>query len=229
MSLMLAEVRLPILTRVRGHIRLNCTGHLPNLSHADLVFALHHCDNFAIALSEAVGNGLGFRSVARFAAGSEWMGYRMWSEIEGRCVRRFRNTEVSACVEMAWRHRVDAVRGTYDEDRAGWGVVQGQTALNRKARARGMLSTVLARFVYSELLGYLPVQPRGVRRTLGANDSRRCGLSPLVDCSCGGRTPCPSDGTSDQIGRLAGSVAALFGRRQRPRWERRHALKRRIL
>ena len=62
------EVRLPILTRVRGHIRLNKIGQRRTHHMADLVFALRHCEkqfrNWALS-EGAGGNGLDFRSAAR--------------------------------------------------------------------------------------------------------------------------------------------------------------------
>ena len=125
---------------------------------------------------------------------------------------------LSGGVEMAWRHRVDAVRGTYDEDRALVGAwISGQTALGpAKPGARGMLSTVLARPFTASRVGILTGTTTWCAKDAWSERFEEMwGLSPLVDCSCGGRTPCLSDGTSDQIGRLAGSVAVLFGRRQR--------------
>ena len=166
-----------------------------------------------------MGNGLDFRSAARSAAGSEWMGYRMWSETEGEVRLEVpEHRGLSGGVEMAWRHRIDAVRGTYDEDRAlvGAWISGANRAWSGKARCTWNAVHSAGQTVYSEqgwdTYRYNHVVCEGrLERTIRGD----VGLSPLVDCSCGGRTPCLSDGTSDQIGRLAGSVAVLFGRRQR--------------
>ena len=151
-----ADVRLPVMTRVRGQVRLNKIGQQRTHHLADLVFELDHQEtqfrNWA--LSEGpVGSAFNVRSAALAATGGMWEGNRMWTETEGSV--RLELTEyrgVSGGVQMAWRHRIDAVRGTYDEDRSLYGmwIAAAQTDWAAKARCtwNAVHSSGLA--VYSE-------------------------------------------------------------------------------
>lgn len=114
-----AELRLPILTRVRGHVRLNKIGQRRTHHLADLVVVVHHQElqfhNWSMR-EGPVGNGIDLRSAASAAAG--WQGFRLWTETEGTV--RFELTErrsLRGGIDAGYMHRVDAVRGTYNQDR----------------------------------------------------------------------------------------------------------------
>ena len=230
------EVRLPILTRVRGHIRLNKIGQRRTHHMADLVFALHHCEkqfrNWALS-EGAVGNGLDFRSAARSAAGSEWMGYRMWSETEGEVRLEVpEHRGLSGGVEMAWRHRVDAVRGTYDEDRAliGAWISGANRAWSGKARCTWNAVHSAGQAVYSEqgwdTYRYNHVVCEGrlertIRGDVGAFVAGGLQLWRSNALPVGWYQR--SDWSSGWI-----RCGIVWQASTAPRWERRHALKRRI-
>lgn len=116
-----AELRLPILTRVRGQVRLNKIGQRRTHHLADLVVVVHHQElqfhNWAMR-EGPVGNGIDVRSAASAAAGEGWQGFRLWTETEGTV--RFELTEhrgLRGGVDVGFMHRVDAVRGTYNQNR----------------------------------------------------------------------------------------------------------------
>lgn len=121
-----AELRLPILTRVRGQVRLNKIGQRRTHHLADLVVVVHHQElqfhNWSLR-EGPVGNGIDVRSAASTAAGEGWQGFRLWTETEG--IVRLDIAErhgLRGGVDVGWMHRVDAVRGTYNQDRALIGV-----------------------------------------------------------------------------------------------------------
>jgi len=117
-----AEMRIPILTKVRGKVQLNKIGQQRTHHLADIIIELNHKEiqfrNWF--LSEGpVGNGPFFRSAVVAIEGDGWSGYRLWRETAGAlrlemCERR----GMTVGIDLGWMHRVDAVRGTYDEDRA---------------------------------------------------------------------------------------------------------------
>ncbi len=116
------EVRIPIMTRVRGQVRLNRIRQRRTHHLADLVVELSHQEtqfrNWMLR-EGPVGSGLEMRYAAHTDAGQGWQGYRLWTETEGTL--RLEISEhfgLRGGVDLGWMHRVDAVRGAYDEDRA---------------------------------------------------------------------------------------------------------------
>ena len=121
-----AEFRLPILTRVRGQVRLNKIGQRRTHHLADLVVLVHHQELqfHDWALREGpVGNGIDVRSAASTATGEGWQGFRLWTETEGTVRLEIAERHgLRGGVDVGWMHRVDAVRGTYNQDRALVGI-----------------------------------------------------------------------------------------------------------
>ena len=166
---------------------------------------------------------------ARSAAGSEWMGHRMWSETEGEVRLEVpEHRGLSGGVEMAWRHRVDAVRGTTMRT-APWlgrGFPGANRAWSVKPGARGMPSSA-GQAVYSEQgwdtyrYNHVVCEGRLEQR------SRRWGLRRWWIAAVAVERPVwmvPAIRLVVWLGRCG----IVWQASTAPRWERRHALKRRI-
>ena len=121
-----AEFRLPILTRVRGQVHLNKIGQRRTHHFADLVVVLDHQElqfhNWTLR-EGPVGYGIDVRSAASTDAGEGWQGFRLWTQTAGTvCLEIAEHRGLRGGVDVGWMHRVDAVRGTYNQDRALIGV-----------------------------------------------------------------------------------------------------------
>ena len=146
-----------------------------------------------------------------------WEGYRMWTETEGSVrleVPEYRG--LSGGVQMAWRHRIDAVRGTYDEDRSllEYGLQRLKPIGPQKRGARGTRFAALALPFTAKRVGIrTDTSTSCLTGDWSGPFEEMWGHLSRVDCNCGDPTHCPLAGTSDRIGRLVGSVAVSCGRR----------------
>lgn len=230
-----ADVRIPIFTRVRGQVRLHKIGQRRTHYLGNIVFELRHRETQFRdwAMSEGpAGNEVGFRSAAHFVDG-EWLGYRLWTETGGAVrLEVSEHAGLTGGVNLGWVHRADAVRGIYDEDRArveAW--IAGSTAAwAGKARCSWNAVHHSGQSVYSEF-GWDSYRYNHVTFQGRLERSIRGDAGAFVE---GGvqlwRSNALPVGWYQRSDWTAGSLrcGVVWQASTAPRWERRHALKRRM-